>query len=30
VDRDPLGFAMDRIDEATARRSLEFLADYTA
>lgn len=24
------GFAMDRIDEATARKSLEFLADYTA
>jgi hydrogenase expression/formation protein HypC len=24
------GFAMDRIDEATARQSLAFLADYTA
>jgi len=24
------GFAMDRIDEETARRSLAFLADYTA
>jgi len=24
------GFAMDRIDEETAKRSLEFLADYTA
>jgi hydrogenase expression/formation protein HypC len=24
------GFAMDRIDEETARRSLSFLADYTA
>ena len=23
------GFAMDRIDEATARQSLAFLADYT-
>lgn len=24
------GFAMDRIDEATARQSLAFLADYTS
>jgi len=24
------GFAMDRIDEATAKQSLAFLADYTA